>query len=251
MNILILEDEQMNFNRLKRMLQSFSPKYTVQGPLTSIKETIDYLRNNELPDLILADIRLSDGLSFDAFEQADSTPPIIFTTAYDEYAIKAFKYNSIDYLLKPIMQEELKAALGKAQSSQLAINGLGLKKVFEMMKKSDYQYRERFLLSYKEGFKIVWVKDINHIFTENMVVRLYMNDGTSEVVPMTMDELESQLNPKDFFRANRQYIIRAESIMHIQNYFNSKLTIHLSGYPKVRIVVSREKAPMLKEWINR
>lgn len=251
MNILILEDEQMNFNRLKKMLQSISPKYTVQGPLASIKGTIDYLRKNELPDLILADIRLSDGLSFDAFEQADSTPPIIFTTAYDEYAIKAFKYNSIDYLLKPVMLEELEAALDKAQSSRLAIKDLGLKKVFEMMKGSGYQYRERFLLSCKEGLKIVWVKDINHIFTENMVVRLYLNDGTSEVVPMTMDELERQLNPKEFFRANRQYIIRAESIRHIQNYFNSKLTIHLSGYPKVRIVVSREKVPILKEWLDR
>ena len=252
MNILILEDELRNYNRLKRMLQSISPKYVVETPITSVTDAIAYLQGDKQPDLILADICLSDGLSFDALNQANTASPIIFTTAYDEYAIKAFKYNSIDYLLKPIVQEELETAINKVNSYNNAFNtDNGLQKILEIIKENTAQYRERFLLPYKDGFKIIWTKDINHIFTENMVARLYLNDGTSEAVSLTMDELEKQLNPKEFFRANRQYIIRVESIQHIENYFNSKLTIHLYGYPKIQIVVSREKAPLLKEWINR
>lgn len=251
MNILILENEYRNYTRLKRILQSLSDKHVVEGPLTSITETVNYLKEHERPDLILADIRLSDGLSFDAFEQTPDTPPIIFTTAYDEYAIRAFKYNSIDYLLKPVIPEELEAAIDKIRSHKAATADTGFQQIIEMMKESNYQYRERFLLPYQDGFKIVWVKDISHIFTENAIVRLYLNDGTSEAVPQTMDELERQLNPKEFFRANRQYIIRADSIRHIGSFFNSKLTIHLFGYPQTQIVVSREKAPLLKEWIDR
>ena len=251
MNILILEDEYKNYTRLKRLLQELNPNHQTDGPVTSITETIKYLQEHEAPDLILADIRLSDGLSFDALEQISVSSPIIFTTAYDEYAIRAFKYNSLDYLLKPIMKEDLANAIEKVYIQRNQFPDIAIQTIIKMMKKSDYQYRERFLLPSHDGYNIVWVKDINHVCTENKIVRLYMNDGTSEAISIPMDELEKQLNPSEFFRANRQYIIRANSIQSIKNYFNSKLVVHLTGYPQVQIVVSKEKAPSLKDWMDR
>ncbi len=222
MNILIIEDEERNFNRLRRMLEKINPTFQICGPTTNIVETVEYLRSRPTPNLILADIRLSDGLSFEVFKQVQVSSPIIFTTAYDEYAVQAFKYNSIDYLLKPIDAGELAAAIEKATQRQIpAENGLG--QLLELMQRNNYKFRERFLLPYRDGYKMIRVKDVNHIYTENRIVRLYLNDGTSEAIALSMDELESQLNPDEFFRANRQYIVQIDCVDYVGNYFNSKL----------------------------
>lgn len=250
-HILILEDEQRNANRLIRLLREIIPEARIDGPLPSIETTVEYLRKAPMPDLILADIRLSDGLSFEALKEVSSAVPIIFTTAYDEYAVQAFKYNSFDYLLKPIDADELAAAIEKIGRSGRNTSDEHLRQLFEALQQGDYRYRERFLLPYRDGYKTVSVKEINHIYTENKTVRLYLNDGTSEAVSICMDELERQLDPARFFRANRQYIVCMESIRFLGNYFGGKLIIHLHRYPATEIIVSKEKAQRFKEWIDR
>lgn len=251
MKILILEDEPRSAKRLIRMLKDIAPTFAPEGPLGSIKETEAFFRSGKSSDLILADIRLSDGLSFEALKHAPSSVPILFTTAYDEYAVQAFKFNSFDYLLKPLDADELEAAIAKATKAGRNYTDENLRQLFDSLQKNQCRYRERFLLPYRDGYKTVRVSDINHIETENKTVYLRLNNGTSEAVNVSMDELEQQLNPDCFFRANRQYIVNVEHILFLGNYFGGKLVIRLKGYPKVEIVVSKEKAQRIKEWIDR
>ena len=153
MNVLILEDEQRNFNRLRRQLEEIDTTFHVEGPLANIQESVEWLRTHPTPDLILADIRLSDGLSFDILRQTAIPSPIIFTTAYDEYAIQAFKYNSFDYLLKPINSEELAEAINKVRRRTLSdTHGEDMRRLVEYMYRNNYRYRERFLLPYRDGY---------------------------------------------------------------------------------------------------
>lgn len=178
--------------------------------------------------------------------------PVIFTTAYDEYAIQAFKYNSFDYLLKPVKADELAAAMEKVRrASSPQTNGEEVRQLLEYMRQSNYRYRERFLLPYRDGYISVQVKDISHIALDERNTLLCLNNGTSETVPYSLDELESQLNPDVFFRANRQYLIHIDSILSINNWFNSRLKIRLKKYPDVEIIVSRERAAELKGWLDR
>lgn len=190
-------------------------------------------------------------MSFEALKHAQATVPIIFTTAYDEYAVQAFKFNSFDYLLKPLDPDELEAAIDKAVKAGKNYTDENLQQLFDALQKSKFRYRERFLLPYRDGYKTVRVSDINHIETENKIVHLRLNNGTSEVVNVSMDELEHQLNPDYFFRANRQYIINVEHVLFLGNYFGGKLIVRLKGYLKTEIQVSKEKAQRLKEWIDR
>jgi len=253
MNILIIEDEKRNFNRLRRLLERLDTTCCIERPLASIAESVEWLHTHPAPDLILADIRLSDGLSFDALRQTDTASPVIFTTAYDEYAIQAFKFNSFDYLLKPVRSDELAAAINKVrrQCAAPSANGEELRQLLEYMRRSNYRYRERFLLPYRDGYVSVQVKDISHIALDGRATRLYMKNGTAESVPYSLDELENQLNPDEFFRVNRQYLIRIDSILSVNNWFNSRLKVHLKKYPGEEIVVSRERATALKEWLDR
>lgn len=251
MKILILEDEQRNAMRLIRLLNDIDTTFIIEGPLTNIKEAVDFFQSGKTTDLILADIRLTDGLSFKALKYAPATVPIIFTTAYDEYAVQAFKFNSFDYLLKPLDADELEAAIDKATKAGKNYADENLRQLFDSLQKNQFRYRERFLLPYRDGYKTVRVSDINHIETENKTVYLRLNNGTSEVVNMSMDELEQQLNPDCFFRANRQYIINIEYVLFLSNYFGGKLIVRLKGYPNTKITVSKEKAQRLKEWIDK
>ena len=199
MKILILEDEQRNAMRLIRLLNDIDTTFIIEGPLTNIKEAVDFFQSGKTTDLILADIRLTDGLSFEALKYAPATVSIIFTTAYDEYAVQAFKFNSFDYLLKPLDADELEAAIDKATKAGKNYADENLRQLFDSLQKNQFRYRERFLLPYRDGYKTVRVSDINHIETENKTVYLRLNNGTSEVVNMSMDELEQQLNPDCFF----------------------------------------------------
>lgn len=251
MKILILEDEPRSAKRLIRMLKDIDPMFVPEGSLGSIKETEAFFRSGKSSDLILADIRLSDGLSFEALKHAPSSVPILFTTAYDEYAVQAFKFNSFDYLLKPLDADELEAAIAKATKAGRNYTDENLRQLFDSLQKNQCRYRERFLLPYRDGYKTVRVSDINHIETENKTVYLRLNNGTSEAVNVSMDELEQQLNPDCFFRANCQYIINIEHVLFLGTYFGGKLIVRLKGYPDTKITVSKEKAQRLKEWIDR
>lgn len=252
MNVLILEDEQRNFNRLRRQLEEIDTTFHVEGPLANIQESVEWLRTHPTPDLILADIRLSDGLSFDVLRQTAIPSPIIFTTAYDEYAIQAFKYNSFDYLLKPINSEELAEAINKVRRRTLSdTHGEDMRRLVEYMYRNNYRYHERFLLPYRDGYISVQVKNISHIALKERTTLIFLNDGASMNISYSLDELESQLNPDIFFRANRQYLLHIDNIRNVSNYFNSRLKIHMKKYPDTEIIVSRERASALKEWLDK
>ena len=247
-NILIIEDEKPNAARLKRLISVIKPDAVVLDVLESVSETVDWLLRNECPDLIMMDVRLPDGLSFEVFEQLNPKCPIIFTTAYDEYAVRAFKFNSIDYLLKPIEQDELEHSfrmVGEKQQNDTTKSIEGL--LSQMTKK---EYRNRFLLPYRDGFKTVLVNDIEYIYSELRITKARLQNGNEEVLPQTLEELEQQLDPKFFYRANRQFIVHIDAIRQIHNYFNGKLKIELLKSPAIEIIVSREKALAFKMWLD-
>ena len=176
-----------------------------------------------------------------------------FVADNDEYAIKAFKFNSFDYLLKPINADELAVAIQKVNRYSSTSQGGSddIRLLLEHMRKNNYRYRERFLLPYRDGYISVSVKDISHVALDGRNVCLYMKNGTNEKISYSLDELEKQLNPDEFFRVNRQYIVRIDSILSINNWFNSRLKVHLKKYPDTEVVVSRERATALKEWLDR
>lgn len=251
MNILIIEDEKRNAKLLERLLLEIDSTYIINGPLVSVEETVEYLNSHNQPDLILADIRLTDGLSFEAIRQSGTNAPIIFTTAYDEYAIKAFKFNSFDYLLKPIDIDELRAAIKKVTKTGINTENNNIQQLIAQMQDNNYNYRERFLIPWRDGYRCVMVNDINHIVLKNRIVAIQLNNNTSLNIPYTMDELEKQLNPKTFFRANRQYLININHILSISNYFNNRLIIRLKGYDNQEIIISRDKVAEFKAWLDK
>lgn len=247
--ILIVEDEKPNADRLKRLLKIIRPKAEIVATLDSVADCVDWLGANAQPDVIMLDVRLSDGLSFEIFDKIRIEAPVIFTTAYDEYAVRAFKYNSIDYLLKPVEQEELQMAIDKLE--QLTA-GQAMPKSLEGLLNflQPKEYRSRFLLPYRDGYKTVLVNDIAYFYSELKITRAKLANGMEEIVPQTMEELEQQLNPKTFFRANRQYIIHIDAIQRIANYFNGKLKIDIKNNSDAEVIVSREKAQLLKTWLD-
>lgn len=251
MNLLIIEDEIHNANRLQAMIKELNPDISVVGILESVADSIEWFSQNPQPDLILMDVRLADGLCFEIFPACNITTPVIFTTAYDEYAIRAFKVNSIDYLLKPIHKQELAAALAKHKqlTGQQQADPI-ISDLIEIIKKQDPVYRSRFLIQVNDGYKTVVVKDIDYIYSEFKITHLVLNQGQEHAVPYTMDEMEEQLDPTLFFRANRQHIISINSIRDIHNFFNGKLKVILHKYPTAEIFISREKAAAFKQWLD-
>lgn len=247
-NILIIEDEKPNAARLRRLISISKPGAQIVGVLENVSESIDWLLNNECPDLIMMDVRLPDGLSFEIFEHVNPKCPIIFTTAYDEYAVRAFKFNSIDYLLKPIEQDELVHSFQMVEEKQFSDTAKSIQGLLSQINKKEY--RQRFLLPYRDGFKTVLVSDIEYIHSELRITKARLRSGHEDILTQTMEELEVQLDPKYFFRANRQYIVHIDSIKQIHNYFNGKLKVELLKSPDIEIVVSREKATNFKAWMD-
>ncbi len=251
MKVLIVEDESINANRLKRLLEELEPDCEILDIIDTVAGTVLWLQSNPEPDFITMDIRLSDGISFSIFEEIKISCPIIFTTAYDEYAVKAFKVNSIDYLMKPIEKSELKNAVDKFKN--LPKNVEANTDIASIIKQfiNKPVFRLRFLVSYRDGYKSVDVADIDFIFSEFKTTNLFLISGIVMQIPQTMEELEQELDPEIFFRANRQFFIRAESIKSISNYFNAKLKIVLKSDTEKEVIISREKAPFFKQWMDR
>jgi two-component system response regulator LytT len=252
MKILIIEDERHNANRLQAMVKEINPENIVCDILESVTDSVEWFNTHPSPDLILMDVRLSDGLCFEIFSSCTVVAPVIFTTAYDEYAIKAFKVNSIDYLLKPIHKPELEAALTKFK--QLLSNqqpNPAITDLIDIIKKQGASYRSRFLIPLNDGYKSVGVEEVDYIYSEFKVTHLVSTDGQVYATTQTMDELEEQLDPSSFFRANRQHIISLSVIKDIHNYFNGKLKVVINKYPDVEILISREKAVSFKHWLDR
>lgn len=246
--IVIVEDEKPNADRLKRLIRNIRPDAEVVAVLESISDCLAWFLENPQPDVVMMDVRLSDGLSFEIFDQVQLECPIIFTTAYDEYAVRAFKYNSIDYLLKPVEQEELLDAIEKLESYPQGDTNKAVEGLLNFIHPKEY--RSRFLLPYRDGYKSLLVSEVAYFYSEQKMTRAKLHSGAEEVVPQTLEELEQQLNPKFFFRANRQFIIHIDAIQHLHNYFNGKLKVEIKGNPEVEIVVSREKAQLVKSWLD-
>jgi two-component system, LytTR family, response regulator LytT len=253
MRVLIVEDELLLAKNLQKTLMQVEPSAVVCAVTQSVEDTMEWLQNNPAPDLLLMDIELADGRSFDVFKSVAITSPVIFTTAYDEYALKAFKVNSIDYLLKPILAEELRAALQKYKNtlrpSSLPADLQHLLSEIQNLK-NPAEYRTRFLV--KQGKKMVSIaiEEIAYIFSEKHFCYLRTNDNQKYLIDYSLDELEKTLSPADFFRVNRQYIISNKCVQAIHSWFNQKLIIELKPAAENQVIISREKANSFKAWMG-
>ncbi len=247
--IVIIEDEEANSDRLKRLILNLRSNFQIIETLTSVNDSVDWLSTHEHPDLLFMDIQLSDGLSFEILRRIELKCPVIFTTAFDEYAIKAFKFNSVDYLLKPIQKDELEFAIEKFEGLEnLRIEeDLSIKKLLSFIGQKDF--RTRFLVSYRDGFKQLNVDSISYFFSEFGTTYAVSFEGDKNLIDHTLESLEEQLDPKMFFRANRQYLVSINSIHQVYNHFNSRLKVELKQL-KNGIIISRLKASSFKEWLD-
>lgn len=252
MNILVIEDEKHNADRLIRLLEDTVEDARVHGPLASVAETRDFFRKAPAIELILADIRLTDGLSFDGLQDVPDNVPVIFTTAYDEYALKAFNYNGIAYLLKPIEKDELVEAIEKSRRMFAPPSATReIAEIYRLLQSRSEAYRQRFLIADKDGYITIPVSDISYISTESGTTRLFMKNNKQYTVDMSLDDIDAQLDPAQFFRATRQQIVNISSVRRVSNWFNRRIKIIVAEYPDIEVVVGREKVGRLKQWLDR
>ncbi len=255
MKVLIVEDEPLLARQLKKLIETIEPAAQIKGQTNSIETTVDWINASEEPDLIFMDIELADGQCFEIFNQASITSPVIFTTAYDEFALRAFKVNSIDYLLKPIKEDELKAALQKFKSLQkeVAVKQDASIEVLlaELRKTKTLQaFRDRFLV--KQGQKLLSVNTDNIAFfcAKNTLNYLVTYNKQKHIIDYTLDEIETFVDPVKFFRANRQFIIAHSAIAAVHPWFNGKLKADVNMLTDEEVIISRDKAPLFKEWLG-
>jgi two-component system LytT family response regulator len=253
MRLLVVEDEQLLARQLIKLVKELRPNSEFAGQTNSIESTVEWLTQNEKPDLILMDIELADGQCFSIFQKVDISSPVIFTTAYDEFALKAFTVNSIDYLLKPIKKEDLKRALNKYDlftSDKRSFALKSIKSFVEKMVLNPTQYRERFLVKQGQKMLSIPIEDIAFFSAKNTLNFIHTKSKQKFVIDYTLDEIEEMVQPNDFFRANRQFILSQKIITEINPWFNGKLKIEINIPIEEEIVISREKASMFKEWMG-
>ncbi len=250
---ILIEDEKPAARRLQRMLTALD--VPVQAMLHSVSESVQWLQENPHPDLIFLDIQLSDGLSFEIFETLSIKSAVIFTTAYDEYALKAFKLNSIDYLLKPIDDEELEAAVAKFQElhpknpNNPAIDLKGIQQLLTPTSPKN-SYKKRFTIKIGQHLKIFNSADIECFYSENKGTYLHTKDHRNYLIDHTLETLEQELDPAVFYRVSRKFYININAIKDIISYTNSRLLLKLNSYDSQEIIVSRERVKDFKEWLE-
>lgn len=251
MNVIIIEDEKPAARRLNRMLNKLGIE--AKTMLHSVEESLNWFQDNEHPDLIFLDIQLSDGLSFEIFEEIPVKSAIIFTTAYDEYALKAFKLNSIDYLLKPIDEDELEKAVEKYRNQQpketdLQVNIDDIRRL--LINPVDRKFKKRFTIKIGQHIKIIHVDEIECFFSENKATYIHTNGKRNYLIDNSLEHWQDQLNPEHFFRVNRTFIVHINAIKDIISYTNSRLKLLLHSYNESEIIVSRERVKDFKNWID-
>ena len=251
MKTIIIEDEKPAARRLARLLADL--KVDVSVMLHSVRESIEWFRNNEHPDLIFLDIQLSDGLSFEIFENVEVNSVIIFTTAYDEYALQAFKLNSIDYLLKPIDDEELESAVKKYRSlkpknQKMTLDFDDIKKL--LVNPLEREYKKRFTARVGQHIKIINAEEVECFYSENKGTYAATIDGRNYLLDTTLENLETELSPEKFFRVSRKFYVNIDHINDIISYTNSRLKIKLNRYIEQEIIVSRERVRDFKLWLE-
>lgn len=260
MKILIVEDEDLAVKKIQKTLAAVDSEAEIIGITDSIKSTVEWLQQHEQPDLILMDIELADGQSFEIFNLAEVKSPVIFTTSYDEYALKAFKVNSIDYLLKPVQKEELQAALGKykkikeayavpaEENKDLSLDSL----VKELQRKlQPKEYRKRFLVKHAQKLVSIEIDEIAYFFSDGRLNFFKTNDNRKFVVDYTMDELEDMLDPDQYFRISRSFYVSVNCIDKIEDYFGNRLILQLKPAVDKEALVSREKVTDFKKWMGK
>ena len=255
MTTLIIEDEKPAARLLQRKLEKLN--IAVETMLHSVEESIAWFANNQHPDLIFLDIQLSDGLSFEIFEKIDIQSAIIFTTAYDEYALKAFKLNSIDYLLKPIDEDDLDVAVTKFKSrlpkpeSENSNLQLDFEQIRRMLSNPfEKNYKKRFTVKIGQHLKVITTDEIECFFSENKGTYIHTFDNRNYLIDSILEILEQELDMKDFFRVSRKFIVPLQAIKEIQVYTNSRLKVILPTYKEDEVIVSREKVQDFKSWLG-
>ncbi|TBW28946.1 LytTR family DNA-binding domain-containing protein [Gramella sp. KN1008] len=249
MKVIIIEDEKPAARRLQRMLSRL--EIDAGTMLHSVAEAIDWFSSNPHPDLIFLDIQLSDGLSFEIFDHIKTESAIIFTTAYDEYALKAFKLNSIDYLLKPIDEEELEVAVKKFRSSRQTTDNINVKELRSLLNiPGTKNYKTRFTAQVGQHLRLVEVADIACFYSENKTTYMHLYSGRNYPVEVPLEQLEEELDPEKFYRISRKCILNITAIRDIISYTNSRLEIKLDNFEEFRLIVSRERVKDFKNWLN-
>lgn len=259
MKIIIIEDEELAAEGLMMSLKKVEKNCEIIAVLDSVKSAIAWFENNPTPDLAFFDIQLADGMSFEIFEKTAVKCPVIFTTAYDEYALRAFKVNSIDYLLKPIGVSDLSKAfekwhLLKGNQPPQYFDDVAMRQMMQMMAQriSTPQYKTRFMVKIGEHLQTIEADDIDFLFSENKTVWLHHKKGRKYIVDYTLDQLDDLLEPERFFRINRQFITAISSIKDVISYSNSRLKIVLNNpYSQEDILMSREKVEAFKLWFGK
>lgn len=251
MKVLIIEDELPAARRIEQLVRQQRPQVEILAVIDSISEAVKWFAQNPAPELILMDIHLADGLSFDIFQSIQIQSMVIFTTAYDQYAIRAFKVNSIDYLLKPIDAQELKCALDKfdlMREKTQTFDYSMINQMFDNLKNRNY--RERFLVKFGNAFTYIQAQDMRFCYAEDSLVFTRMADGKKYNLDHTLEQLEQVLNPIHFFRINRKMLLHIDAVDKIHPYFNNRLKLELQPTPGFEIVVSRERVQDFKNWID-
>jgi DNA-binding LytR/AlgR family response regulator len=251
MNALIIEDEKPSARYLQRMLEK--QDVNVNQMLHSVEEAIEWFNKNPHPDLIFLDIQLSDGLSFEIFDTVEINSAIIFTTAFDEYALQAFKLNSIDYLLKPIDEDELRVAVKKYRNFKPKTDGLQFN--FEDIKKLlvnpvEREYKKRFTTKIGQHIKMISADEIECFYSENKGTYAHTEEGRDYLLETTLEQLETELSPETFFRVSRKFYVNINAIKDIISYTNSRLQLKLNSYKDQEVIVARERVKDFKLWLE-
>ena len=255
MKALIIEDELLAADKLIKLIHQYDPNVEILDQLDTVEDAVNWLEQNPHPDLLFLDIHLADGSSFEIFDQTSVQCPIIFTTAYDQYAIQAFKTKSVDYLLKPVKFEELKAAMEKFKelygSSDHVSNSLEMHALASLIQSQQKAYKTRFLVKMGNIIRTVSITDVAYFLFEDRVTLLVTNDNHRYPVKNTLDELEEMLDPGQFARANRQFIVNISAIHKIHPWFKGRLKLELKPLQNTDLVVSSERTKSFKEWLDR
>jgi DNA-binding LytR/AlgR family response regulator len=249
MKILIIEDEKLAASRLSKLLQGHFPIAELIGNLDSVIRAVRWFAENPSPDLIFCDIQLADGLSFEIFEQVKVSAPVIFTTAFDQYAIRAFQVNAVDYLLKPIDPEALDRALEKFKSHRIKPS-LDLELLKGLLQSEKKTFKSRFLVRFGEKIQSISTEEVAFFFSEERVTFLQIKEGKKYVLDSTLEQVEAAVDRSVFFRINRKYLCRVDAVEEVLTYSNSRLKVKLNNCGDNDILISREKVAEFKSWLD-
>lgn len=259
MKALIIEDEIYAQEELKRLLESSSHGIEVLDCIDTVEDSVEWLKNNSSPDLIFLDVQLSDGLSFEIFKQVEVSCPIIFTTAFENYALKAFKVNSIDYLLKPIEGKKLEASLDKynklketfSGTENVVLNAEQVDRLFEMTSDAKKEYKKRFMVKTGDRIRHISVNDTAYFLSEHDYTYLVAKENKKFIIDYSLDELAKILDPNEFFRLSRKCISNIHSVKMVNKYFNSRLEVILQPPTDDQILISRVRVPEFMKWLEK